>query len=264
MAELQQLLSQWLGDLASLIPVGYPFAAGMISAVNPCGFAMLPAYLGLFLGRQELSPASVSTVGIFTPWSAAVPAQIIRAIWVAAAVTVGFVLLFSSVGALISLGGQLIIPLVPWIAVGIGVGLVLLGLAMFRGYHVSANFSARLASQIGNRTLIGPAGFFLFGISYGLASLSCTLPIFLTVVGGSLAAGGFTKAVSQFLSYSLGMGLIILFLSLGLALLKSGLVGFFRQVIPYVERISAALLILAGSYIIYYWLFKGGLISVFS
>ena len=42
--------SNFLARVADLFPLGFAFSAGMVSAVNPCGFAMLPAYLGLFLG----------------------------------------------------------------------------------------------------------------------------------------------------------------------------------------------------------------------
>ena len=34
--------SSRLGNLGLLAPLGFAFAAGMASAVNPCGFAMLP------------------------------------------------------------------------------------------------------------------------------------------------------------------------------------------------------------------------------
>ena len=44
--------STWLGGigLGILAPLGFAFAAGMAAAVNPCGFAMLPAYLALYMG----------------------------------------------------------------------------------------------------------------------------------------------------------------------------------------------------------------------
>ncbi|MGA7671260.1 MAG: hypothetical protein WBW04_12620, partial [Nitrolancea sp.] len=41
--------STWLRDLSIALPLGYAFGAGMVAAVNPCGFALLPAYLGLYL-----------------------------------------------------------------------------------------------------------------------------------------------------------------------------------------------------------------------
>ena len=58
MEELQQFFTQLVSNISTLIPLGYAFGAGMVSAVNPCGFAMLPAYLGLYLGTRELSAAS--------------------------------------------------------------------------------------------------------------------------------------------------------------------------------------------------------------
>ena len=42
-----------LGSLGALAPLGFAFAAGMAATVNPCGFAMLPAYLGLYMGSGE-------------------------------------------------------------------------------------------------------------------------------------------------------------------------------------------------------------------
>ncbi len=42
-----------LSDLAAAIPLGYAFGAGMVAAANPCGFALLPTYLGLYLGADS-------------------------------------------------------------------------------------------------------------------------------------------------------------------------------------------------------------------
>lgn len=39
--------------LADYLPMGYAFGAGMVSTVNPCGFAMLPAYLSLYMGAKD-------------------------------------------------------------------------------------------------------------------------------------------------------------------------------------------------------------------
>lgn len=236
----------------------------MVSAVNPCGFAMLPAYLGLYLGTRDFSYGStVSSASRAEPITTLAPLrQVGKAILVAIVVTTGFVLLFGFTGLIIAAGGRVLVSAVPWVALAIGVVLVVLGLAMLRGHHLSANFAARLASALDPAT-IGVRGFFVFGIAYATASLSCTLPIFLTVVGGSLAVSGFAPAVLQFVSYALGMGLVILVLTLSISVFKGATVGWLRKVLPYIERVSAFLLILAGSYIVYYWLFKGGLISTF-
>ncbi|MGD9755164.1 MAG: cytochrome c biogenesis protein CcdA, partial [Acidimicrobiia bacterium] len=34
-------------------PLALAFAAGMLATVNPCGFAMLPAYLSYFVGLED-------------------------------------------------------------------------------------------------------------------------------------------------------------------------------------------------------------------
>src|SRR5919197_312231 len=39
-----------LQAISDRLPLGYAFAVGMAAAVNPCGFALLPTYLGLYLG----------------------------------------------------------------------------------------------------------------------------------------------------------------------------------------------------------------------
>ena len=78
--------STFLGDLGLLAPLGFAFAAGMVAAVNPCGFAMLPAYLGLYLGSGDTDGRThlLRHVG--------------RALLVGGLVTVGFVLLFGVAG----------------------------------------------------------------------------------------------------------------------------------------------------------------------
>ena len=53
MSEFQGLLTGWLTELAAVLPFGFAFGVGMVAAVNPCGFAMLPAYLSLYLGAHE-------------------------------------------------------------------------------------------------------------------------------------------------------------------------------------------------------------------
>ncbi len=146
-------------------------------------------------------------------------------------------------------------------ALAIGGLLVLFRIAMLLGRHITTSLAVRLAGRLGNPGKVSVWGFFIFGVAYATASLSCTLPVFLIVVGGSLAANGFSAAALQFGSYALGMGLVILFLTLSIAVFKEAIVGQLRTVLPYVERGSALLMIGAGIYIVYYWLIKGGLLD---
>lgn len=143
----------------------------------------------------------------------------------------------------------------PWLAVFVGIGLMFLGVWMLLGNTISSHFFLAVAGRISDPRKMSVLGFFLFGIAFGATSLSCTLPIFLMVVGSSVAAGDFSGGLLQFLSYILGMGSVMLILTLGIALVKEGVVvGTLRKILPYVQKISALLLLVAGGYIVYYWL----------
>lgn len=245
---LSGLASNWLGRLADFLPLGYAFGAGMVSTVNPCGFAMLPAYLGLYLGKDDEGFVQSSVVR-----------RLAQALAVGAAVSAGFVALFGVAGLVIAAGGRFVVRAFPWIGLGIGVLLAALGLWLITGRPVYIGLTERLAARMRTPGQRGIRGFFAFGLGYGTASLSCTLPIFLTVVGSALAVQGFLSAAVQFVSYALGMGLVILLLTVGLALFKGAAVGLVRKTLPYFQTLSAGLLLLAGVYIVYYWLTVGQL-----
>ena len=261
MTEIQEFFARLVYNISLIIPLGYAFGAGMVSTVNPCGFVMLPAYLGLYLGSRNLTAVVPPGVSSSDDPTVAFPSQLTRAVLVSLVITGGFLLLFGVVGVVIAAGGQLIGRFAPWVALAIGGLLVLFGIAMLLGRHITTNIAARLADRLGNPGKVSVGGFFIFGVAYATASLSCTLPVFLIVVGGSLAANGFGAAVLQFVGYALGMGLVILFLTLSIALFRGAIVTQLRTILPYVERGSAFLMIGAGVYIVYYWLIKGGLLD---
>lgn len=245
--EIQALASQWLEQMAAYLPLGYAFGAGMVSAVNPCGFAMLPVYLSLYLGVEEQGFYSRS---IFS--------RMLRALWVTLVVTSGFGLLFGVVGLLFSAGGAFLSGVMPWLAIVVGIILVLLGFWILMGKHFSLPFLMNFASKIGDPRQLTLKGFFLFGVAFGATSLSCTLPIFLAILGSSFASGDLVGGLIQFFSYILGMGMILLLLTLGIAFVKEGVVvGTMRRFLPHMQKVSALLIIFAGVYIIYYWLSSG-------
>lgn len=245
--EAQAELSQWLGQVAGLLPFGYAFGAGMVSAVNPCGFAMLPVYLTLYLGAEDDDFRKRSL------WY-----RLLKSFWIALVVTAGFGLLFGLVGILVSAGGSFLMGLMPWLAVIVGGGLALLGVWILLGNTLAFHSIAQVAGKIGDPRQMSVLGFFLFGLAFGATSLSCTLPIFLMVVGSSVTAGDFSGGLLQFVSYILGMGAIMQILTLGIAVVKEGVVvGALRKIMPYVQKISAIFLIVAGTYIVYYWLSSG-------
>lgn len=247
--DLQIELSQWLSRAAELLPFGYAFGAGMVSAVNPCGFALLPVYLTLYLGADDSNFRNRSL------WY-----RLFKAVWIAVAVTAGFALLFGGFGIIVAAGGSALMAVMPWLAVVVGLLLIALGISMLLGKSLSLPFMHGIAAKIGDPRQLTVSGYFLFGLAFGATSLGCTLPIFLMVVGSSVAAGDFAAGLLQFLGYILGMGAVMQLLTFAIAMVKEGVVvGALRRLLPFVQKLSAVLLLGAGGYIVYYsW--SGGLL----
>jgi hypothetical protein len=92
---------------------------------------------------------------------------------------------------------------------------------------------------------------FLFGMSYAVASLSCTIPLFVGVLGLSFDES-FGSGVVGFVTYGLGMGALVTVLTLGVALTRTGLVTALRRALPWMTRASGALVMLGGALVAYY------------
>jgi hypothetical protein len=90
----------------------------------------------------------------------------------------------------------------------------------------------------------------LFGIGYGAASLGCTLPLFLTLIGASLSGGG---KITTFLAYGAGMAVVLMALSVLVALAREGATRAVRRLLPHMNRIAGLLLLASGCYLFYYW-----------
>ena len=240
-----------LGDLDLIAPLGFAFGAGVVAAFNPCGFAMLPAYVGLYLGSDEETRKRAGLVRSFG-----------SAILIGVAVTAGFVVLFGIAGTIIGLGARsLVADILPWLGLSIGVLLTLAGAWLLSGGELYSALAQQLANRFGDPGQANVKGYFLFGLSYGTASLSCTLPIFLSVIGTSFAVASIGTSLGQFVLYACGMGLVIMGLTLGMALFKGAFVGGFRRVMPYVHPIGTWMMIVAGAYIVFYWLSIGGVLG---
>jgi cytochrome c biogenesis protein CcdA len=212
------------------------FTLGMVALVNPCGFALLPAYLGYFLGMKDGDERESRLVALN------------RAQVVGISMSVGFLAVFGVLG--LALAGVIssIVDYLPWVTLIMGVGLVVLGIAMVMGYKPMVSLP-RLERGTGSRST---ASMFLFGVSYALASLTCTIPLFLSAVGTSAAGNTFSERLGGFVSYGVGMGLMATGLTLAVAFGKKGIVNGFRQLLPHINMISAVILIVVGVYVAWY------------
>lgn len=244
--------SNRLGSLGNILPFGFAFAAGMVSTVNPCGFMMLPAYLGLYVGTGQADERPP------------VHKRLLKGISVSAAMSLGFLVLFGTAGVIISAGAQSVVEIFEWLGLIVGFILVMAAAYIMSGGKLYTAFATQTAAKIGDPRDSTMKGYFLFGLSYATASLSCTLPIFIALISASLATGTFVDAAGQFIVYALGMGFVITVLTLSLALAQNQVSSGLKKVLPHTSAISSVLLLLAGAYIVFYWLTEGGLADSFT
>jgi cytochrome c biogenesis protein CcdA len=213
--------------------LAYAFTLGMVATVNPCGFAMLPAYLSYFLGLEG---------------STSQRASVVRALGVGLVVTAGFVTVFGLIGLGITQLSLSIERQLPWVTMVIGVGLMVLGIAMLRGFELSVRLP-KVQMGTGSREMWS---MFLFGISYAVASLSCTIGIFLPVMTRAFESSDLLSGMAAFIAYAAGMGVVLSAITITMSLARGGLVHGLRRAQPYIGRISGALLVIAGAYLTYY------------
>lgn len=170
----------------------------------------------------------------------------LQCLLVGALVAVGFVGFFAVVGLPVSYGVGAIARAVPWLGLATGAALAFAGLLTLLGTHL--RLPALLRVQPRRERRLG--AMLLFGIGYGAASLGCTLPLFLALVGASLSGG---SKVTTFLAYGAGMAVVLMALSVLVALAREGAARAVRPVLPYMNRIAGLLLIASGGYLSYYW-----------
>lgn len=212
----------------------FALTAGAVAAFNPCGFAMLPAYLTVFVAGSSGDGAPLA-------------ARLRRALYVGSAVTCGFIVVFGTIGVIVREVTSSVYEVAPWISILIGVVLVVLGVAMLRGFELKIG-TPRI--QRGGTSSL--AGMVLYGVSYATVSLGCTLPVFAGVVGTGFDDAGILSGVSRFVAYALGMGSVVIVLSLAVALAQQAFVRQMRRVMPVVNRVAGGFLVVAGCYVTLY------------
>ena len=225
----------------------YAFALGAVAAFNPCGFALVPAYLGLYL-RDDIGRSGLG-------------ARLRRSIAVAVVVGASFTALFGAVGAVFSLGSALIVRSLPWIGLGVGVVLVLIGGLILSGRPVAPSLPQRLATRVGRGAgTSNVRGYAAFGVAYGAASLGCTLPLFLALMGTATAASGRWSGPIAFVLYGTGVAAVLGVLTIAAGVVSFGILHRVRGFVRIVSSLSAGLLLLSGAYVVYYWLTAGRLL----
>lgn len=212
------------------------FITGVMAAVNPCGFVLLPTYLVYYLGLELGEQNDRGTV-------------LRRALTVGTSVSAGFVGLFLIVGIISRAFTTVIRDNAKYAAVVIGVILVVMGIAMFFGWKPP--IAQPDVSMKRKRTVWNMA---LFGVVYAIASIGCTIGLLISTILGSVGRHGFVSGVLSIVLYGLGMGLLVTSLTVALAFARVGFVKGLKRSFAWFDKISAGLVTLTGIYLTWYWL----------
>lgn len=217
--------------------LGLQLLRGMGAAVNPCGFVLLPTYLLYFLGIEAAGPAVDER------------ASVRRALVVGAAVSAGFVAVFVSIGVVTEFLTRWILDNAKYLTVVIGIAFVVLGIAILAGYR--PQFATPHIDAGGRTRSVG--SMFVYGVAYAVASLGCTMPLFLTSVIRPGRNDGFFSGVVSVAFYGVGMALIVIALTVSLAVASHSLLRVLRSAMRYVDQLAGAFMVVSGAYLIYYF-----------
>lgn len=206
---------------------------------------MLPGYLALVVrgdGQPHAGSSQRAAVG--------------RAIVATAAMALGFVTVFGIFGLLAVSLASTLQQYLPYVTVLIGISLVALGIWLIIGRELTGLIpnpvvrSARWAPTARLGSMFG------YGVGYAIASLSCTIGPFLAVTGAAFRGGSVIEGLLIYLAYAAGMTLVVGVLAVAAALASATVAEKARRILPYVNRISGALLLVAGLYVGYYGVYE--------
>jgi len=213
----------------------YSFMLGILAAVNPCGFVLLPAYLLYFLGIDSANPAAQR-------------APIRRALLVSTSVSSGFLLVFLVIGTISRLFTQWIELNAKYAGLLIGIALVVMGIAMLAGWKPSF-----ITPSIGGERDRSLRAMFIFGIAYAVASIGCTIGFLTTAIFGSIGLHGFASGVLSIVLYGAGMGLLVSTLTVTLSVAQGGLLRVLKNGLRYMDKLASGFIVLTGLYLTWYW-----------
>ncbi|MFM7829129.1 MAG: cytochrome c biogenesis CcdA family protein, partial [Actinomycetota bacterium] len=213
----------------------YSFVLGVLAAVNPCGFVLLPTYLLFFLGtREEPNLGTSERLG--------------RALKVSAGVSIGFLGVFFVIGVISRLFTQWIELNAKYAALAIGVVLVVGGVRMLTGW--TPKFATPEIGGTSEKTFRATV---VYGVAYAVASIGCTIGFLTTAIFGSIAINGFVSGVISILLYGIGMAMLVAALTVSLAFAKTGIVTVIKNRLGVIQRLAALLVTLTGLYLVLYW-----------
>lgn len=220
---------------AKKIGLSLAFIAGVASFFSPCSFPLLPAYMGYYLTLNNTKN----------------PESKLRAVYFGMLAASGVFLFYLISAMLLYFFGKGIQNFLSALNPLIGMFIAILGLSILKGKSFSLPFIGDVMGymQAGDK---GSAekSIFLFGFFYGIAASGCTGILFLGVVLASLLKGT-AFAIFAVVSYSLGMGSLMIASTFLAAVSKESMLREMQRKSLLINKISGYALIVAGASLIY-------------
>ena len=213
----------------------YSFILGVLAAVNPCGFVLLPTYLIFFLGTREEPNLTTGE-------------RLRRALVVSSGISIGFLAIFFVIGVISRLFTQWIELNAKYASLAIGIVLVIGGARMLTGW--TPKFAVPQLGGVQTKTFRATV---VYGVAYAVASIGCTIGFLTTALFGSIALNGFVSGVLSILLYGLGMAMLVTALTVSLAFAKTGLLTIVKNQLHLIQRLGAIFVTLTGIYLVFYW-----------
>lgn len=214
--------------------VYFSFVQGVLAFLAPCAVALLPGYIVAFISRNSAGDPTLAT-------------RMGRGLKLALLSILGILLIYAIAGAMIIIAAQVLKDYMKWITIGMGGVLIVLGFLMVIGKNVA--FSLNMNNPTYKSEAVEA---FVFGVAYAIGALGCLFPLFLVVATQAMAAPTALEGASYIGAYFAGISGMMIAVILLSTFAKDLLMKYLRKILPHMERITGALLILAGLYVIHY------------
>lgn len=213
------------------------FTAGALAAINPCGLVLLPGVLAVTAAEGNES--------------AGLAARLAHALRVGTVLSLTFAITLGGTALLVSIGLRGIVDVVPWLAVAMGVALVGFGIAIGLGRTLEAPALSRLRTRLHS---MRRGRLWAAGASFAIASVSCSLGVFLALVGQALSTSEVVQVIKILPAFGVGAASVLLTVIFACAMAQGPTMALTRAAAgPLAPRLGGLLLVASGAYLLAYW-----------
>lgn len=212
----------------------FSFLQGVFAFFAPCAVALLPAYIVSFILRNKESNFSQYQL-------------ILRGLKLSFFSILGILIIYIIASVFIVLAAELIKDYMKYIAIGLGVLLIVIAILILLGKEFSINIHVS-AKQYNNEMKEA----FFFGVAYAIAALGCLFPLFLVVASQALTEPNTILGLSYIVAYFVGISLLMFITIMSAIFARDTISKRINSILPHMQKITALLLIVAGVYTIYY------------